>query len=224
MPSREHALFTLTQMTTTDWEQIEKRAKESEDALAYMREHPLTHEQAIEQTRRLKEKLEKPMNQEGLNEEISKSIENLEGCTTRVGGSPEYHIINDEDLREFARHFAEWGAEHLASADKTSPKDIEEAADKYEQEYSTDATLGEAVIFGAEWQYQKDREEFAKIKAKTWCEGFDACKEQMMRDAVEYEVGMHGEPIKITFDKYVQRARGIFPGDKVRIIILPKED
>lgn len=45
-------------MTTTDWEKIEKRAKESETALAYMREHPLTHEQAIEQTRRLKEKLE----------------------------------------------------------------------------------------------------------------------------------------------------------------------
>ena len=42
----------------TDWGQIEKRAKESEDALAYMREHPLTHEQAVEQTRRLKEKLE----------------------------------------------------------------------------------------------------------------------------------------------------------------------
>ena len=48
-------------------------------------------------------------------------------------------------------------------------------------------------------------------------------KEQMMKEAVEYEVGMHGEPIKITFDKYVQRARGIWPGDKVRIIIV-KED
>ena len=45
-------------MTTTDWEQIEKRKKESERALAYMREHPLTHEQAVEQTRRLKEKSE----------------------------------------------------------------------------------------------------------------------------------------------------------------------
>lgn len=48
-------------------------------------------------------------------------------------------------------------------------------------------------------------------------------REQMMKEAVEYEVGMHGEPIKITFDKYVQRARGIWPGDKVRIIIV-KED
>ena len=42
--------------------------------------------------------------------------------------------------------------------------------------------------------------------------------------AVEYKVGMHGEPIQITLDKYVQRAKNIFPGDKVRIIVLPKED
>ena len=50
--------FILMQMTTTNWEQIEKRAKESEDALADMREHSLTNEQAVKQTRRLKENLE----------------------------------------------------------------------------------------------------------------------------------------------------------------------
>ena len=49
-------------------------------------------------------------------------------------------------------------------------------------------------------------------------------QEKLMEDAVDYEVGIHGEPIKITFDKYVQRARGIFPGDKVRVIICKKED
>ena len=42
--------------------------------------------------------------------------------------------------------------------------------------------IKDAFIAGAKWQYQKDRAEFAKIKAKTWCEGFDACKEQMMKD------------------------------------------
>ena len=73
---------------------------------------------------------EKPTNPEGLEEEISKSIENLEGCTTKVGGTPEYHLINDEGLREFARHFAKWGAEHLASVGKTSSDDLEEAAEK----------------------------------------------------------------------------------------------
>ena len=34
----------------------------------------------------------------------------------------------------------------------------------------------------ANWQYQKDRGEFAKIKAKTWSEGFDACKEQFEKN------------------------------------------
>ena len=49
-------------------------------------------------------------------------------------------------------------------------------------------------------------------------------REQMMKDAVEYEVGMHGEPITVNLDKYVQRARGIFPGDKVRVIVIPNTD
>lgn len=56
-----------------------------------------------------------------------------------------------------------------------------------------------------------------------WYQKYLALKarvDEMMKEAEEYEVGMHGEPIKITFDKYVQRARGIFPGDKVRIIIV----
>lgn len=36
--------------------------------------------------------------------------------------------------------------------------DLEEAADKYEQEYFTDATLGEAYIAGAEWAMQQLKE------------------------------------------------------------------
>lgn len=48
--------------------------------------------------------------------------------------------------------------------------------------------------------------------------------DKMKAGAVEYKVGMHGEPIQITLDKYVQRAKNIFPGDKVCIIVLPKED
>lgn len=56
--TQEEKQLPLKGLTTTDWEQIEKRTKISETALAYMREHPLTHEQAVEQTLRLKEKLE----------------------------------------------------------------------------------------------------------------------------------------------------------------------
>lgn len=39
---------------------------------------------------------------------------------------------------------------------------------------------------------------------------------------IEYEVGMHGEPIEIALDKYAQRARGIFPGDELTIILRTK--
>lgn len=50
-------------------------------------------------------------------------------------------------------------------------------------------------------------------------------QEKLMKEAVaEVEVGMRGDPIEIILDKYVQRAMGIFPRDKVRIIVLPKED
>ena len=39
---------------------------------------------------------------------------------------------------------------------------------------------------------------------------------------IEYKVGMHGEPIEIVLDKYAQRARGIFPGDELTIILRTK--
>lgn len=39
---------------------------------------------------------------------------------------------------------------------------------------------------------------------------------------IERKVGMHGEPIEIILDKYAQRARGIFPGDELTIILRTK--
>lgn len=39
---------------------------------------------------------------------------------------------------------------------------------------------------------------------------------------IERKVGMHGEPIEIVLDKYAQRARGIFPGDELTIILRTK--
>lgn len=59
---------------------------------------------------------------------------------------------------------------------------------------------------------------------KAFIAGYNLCKEQMLKDAVaEVEVGMRGDPIEIILDKYVQRAMGIFPGDKVRIIVVKEE-
>ena len=39
----------------TNWRAIERRVKKAKTAIDYMKEHPLTHEQAVEQTQRLKE-------------------------------------------------------------------------------------------------------------------------------------------------------------------------
>ncbi len=106
-------------------------------------------------------------------------------------------------LTNIARHFAEWG--YLRAAEKYNeieynrqraedsvPDDLEEAAMNYIAPIENEDGLKvinfsgqdikDAFIAGAEWQYQKDRRKFAQIKAKTWSEGFDACKEQMMKD------------------------------------------
>lgn len=42
----------------------------------------------------------------------------------------------------------------------------------------------------AEWQYQKDREEFAKIKANTWCEGYN---EGLIKGAASQRVKLFEE-------------------------------
>ena len=43
-------------LPSTNYEQINKRAEESKKALDYMAEHLLTHDEAVEQTQRLKDK------------------------------------------------------------------------------------------------------------------------------------------------------------------------
>ena len=43
-------------LPSTNYEQINKRAEYSKKALDYMAEHPLTYDEAVEQTQRLKGK------------------------------------------------------------------------------------------------------------------------------------------------------------------------
>jgi len=122
-------------------------------------------------------------------------------------------------------------------------KSLEEAAEEYAVEYAKRNTpqdadgeiwrVGDVMIenrvsfedgfkAGAKWRYQKDRGEFAKIKAKTWCEGFDAHKKQMMKDAVEGKVYFQLGGIKrVKSDDFENP--DIHLGDKVKLIIV-KED
>ena len=80
-------------------------------------------------------------------------------------------------------------------------------------------TVSEIARYFAKWQYQKDRGEFAKIKAKTWCEGFDAHKEQMLKNAVEGYVNYYEDSGGILIAE-AQVGCPYHTGDKVRIIVL----
>lgn len=55
--------------------------------------------------------------------------------------------------------------------------DMENELNKAAEEYAQDETMSglaeRAFKAGAEWQYQKDRGEFAKLKAKEWKDGYD---------------------------------------------------
>ena len=88
-------------------------------------------------------------------------------------------------------------------------------------------TVSEIARYFAKWQYQKDREEFAKIRAKIWCEGFDAHNEQMLKNAVEGEVYKFGEVAYVKernnaeLTKYLSQFNN---GDKVRIVVLKEEE
>jgi hypothetical protein len=147
---------------------------------------------------------EKSINQEGLEEEISKKYAN-DTTTMRTR----------EQYAELARHFAQWGAEHLADVRKTSTNDLEEAAIYHSNSWYCSALkelnetgtgcdgVAAAFIAGAKWQ-----------------------KEQMMKDAVDADVmlTLHDKTGDISLHTgYLPKELGIKCDDKVRMIIV-KED
>ena len=162
---------------------------------------------------------EKPMNQKGLEREI-------ERCLWKLSDDP-----SNEELCMFARHFAQWGAKHLADDSKTSPNDLEEAAvdiadallDKpkdYVLSAKADYWNGahDGIIAGAKWQAEhtplpEDTVLFSK--------GVEEGKRLMMGEAVE------GEVVK-DWDNNLSVKSGVICGfkfgEKVRVIVLPKED
>ena len=177
---------------------------------------------------------EKPMNQEGLEEEIKRY------------GKEEMPVVLESDLNDIARHFAEWGKEQgyregfLEGAKIqreednqlyetfTTTNDLEEAAKKYAEGIvqREDALMcKQAFIAGAEWQKEKDMDEW--IKDRDGCfwdgvnEGKKAMREQMMKEAVEAMVttNLANRPVI-----YLDQLKGFQYGDKVRVIVCKKED
>ena len=145
---------------------------------------------------------EKPMNQEGLEEEISKKYAN-DNTTMRTR----------EQYAELARHFAQWGAEHLADARKTSPKDLEEAAKRYGNNKHPMTPTGaresqEDFIAGAKW----DREQIMKNAKEGWI------------DEENVIILSDGTRIDLQPDYDKKPAFEFEYAQDVRVIVLPKED
>lgn len=120
---------------------------------------------------------------------------------------------------DFARHFAEWGAEHLRDTTKMSPEDLKEAAvdtadgllakpKDYELSARADYWNGahDGFIAGAEW-----------MKAKM-TEGAVEGEVCILPGYVAYVKEKNNESLKqYLLDNFKT-------GDEVRIIILQKED
>ena len=132
----------------------------------------------------------------------------------------------------FARHFAQWGAKHLADDSKTSPNYLEEAAEKYSKERAEGHILYDwvhAFIAGAKWQKQHDAELIEIAYNDGITIGMTKQKEQMMKEAVEGEVCIpnvwveHKEGKELVVRAEISKELGFKFGDKVRIIIV-KED
>ena len=64
---------------------------------------------------------------------------------------------------------------NIISREQPSSSDLDEAAEEFGKRAGLELKPFARKYFkaGAEWQYQKDREEFAKLKAKEWMSGYD---------------------------------------------------
>jgi hypothetical protein len=131
-----------------------------------------------------------------LNKEIRSMWEKCNPTDEGMGVESTYMHIEAFDI--IARHFAEWGylraaekydeieynrqmaEEHLADARKTSPNDLEEAARKYQESVPVDTTIH---YCGADEDVY-----FANRIVDAFIAGYNLCKEQMMKDAVEGEI------------------------------------
>ena len=174
-----------------------------------------------------------------LSEKPDKSLE--EEYMDYVVNDPDYSkLVNRIAGLGIARHFAEWGAEHLRDSTKMIDKSLEEAAEEYYQKeveetkchhasaltYAQgyeDALLRvkDAFIAGAEWQKEQDM----KMLEANWGEGFRrgkvVQKDQMLKDAVEGEA----EELYNDGESQCVVSVGTYfePGDKVYVLKAEEE-
>lgn len=125
---------------------------------------------------------------------------------------------------DFARHFAQWGAEHLANSnDEVVINGHKVAYDKDKDAITMEAIPNE--LEEAAENYSKERAEGHILY--DWVHAFKARakwdREQMMKEAVEGEIEDVGVNYIDLIDFDAEKL-GLVEGDKVRVIVLPKED
>lgn len=116
----------------------------------------------------------------------------------------------------YGKGFAKYG-EMRPNGSSETPNDLEEAADEYAEKH------GFRVPYDGSDNFYDDVD--VKASKEGFIAGYNLCKEQMMKEAVEYEVwdfssSLEAYPhVNIPLDNKQYRN-----GDKVRVIVLPKED
>lgn len=162
-----------------------------------------------------------------LEDEIDRVIADYSSTKTIDSGGFKTTVL---DYEKIARHFAEWGAEHLRDSTKKISEDLEEAAEAYSRQVSRghnyrDLTCG--FIAGAKWQKEQETREMIMSDGsyfqKCYELGKKDMKEQMIEGAVEGEVqefyrdedGIHC---------CVSVGTDYKPGTIVYVITIPKEE
>ena len=130
---------------------------------------------------------------EDLEEEIELQIRNLQGVHAIENGQNWWHGTYD-DLREFARYFAEH------SVYGSQAEDLEKAA----EEYDGTMYLSDAFIAGANWQKEQMTKDATKIEVKIDAGGYPYIPQIELYD----------------YSKDIPLAK---EGDKVKVIVI-KED
>ena len=128
-----------------------------------------------------------------------------------------------DDLRDIARHFAKWGADHRGSSE--TPIDLKEAVDEYiykaantpGDDWITD-DIRNAYIAG-----YKLHEANTPLPEDTvlFNKGVEEGKRLMREEAVEADVISNAYPTTIQFRTFDNR---FHHGDKVHIIVIPNTD
>ncbi len=159
---------------------------------------------------KIKGSSEKPIIQDGLEKEYEDYVVK-DLCFSK--------LVNRNAGLVIARYFAKWGAEHLADARKTSPIDLEEAAEEYMQG-EIDSGHDCLEIETNEPLYYPEAMKHAFIAGAKWQ------NEQMIKESIPCKVFWHDGPLldytQEQQDNALERI-GADVGDKVKIIII-KED